>query len=71
MDTVRRRVQQQTLARRGHAGDPLYEARRVLRRRADRLTPTALNRLQTALAAGDPDGEVAVAWWAAKQICLG
>ena len=71
LDEVRRRVQQQTLARRGHAGDPLYEARRVLRRRADRLTPTALNRLQTALAAGDPDGEVAVAWWAAKQICLG
>ena len=70
LDEVRRRVQQQTLARRGHTGDPLYEARRVLRRRADRLTPKALNRLQAALAAGDPTGEVAVAWWAAQQICL-
>jgi transposase len=70
LDEVRRRVQQQTLARRGHAGDPLYEARRVLRRRADRLTPKALDRLQAALAVGDPDGEVAIAWWAVQQICL-
>jgi transposase len=71
LDQVRRRVQQATLAQRGHKGDPLYEARRVLRRRADRLTATALARVQAALAAGDPDGEVAVAWWAAQQICLG
>lgn len=71
LDEVRRRVQQQTLHRRGHTGDPLYEARRVLRRRADRLTPKALAKLQAALATGDPDGEVAIAWWAAQQICLG
>lgn len=71
LDEVRRRVQQQTLHRRGHTGDPLYEARRVLRRRADRLSPKALAKVQAALATGDPDGEVAIAWWAAQQICLG
>jgi transposase len=70
LDEVRRRVQQDTLGRRGHKGDPLYEIRRVLRRRADRLTPPAMARLDAALAAGDPDGEVTVAWWAAQQLCL-
>jgi transposase len=70
VDEVRRRVQQDTLGRRGHKGDPLYEIRRVLRRRADRLTPSALARLDAALTAGDPDGEVTVAWWAAQQLCL-
>jgi transposase len=70
VDEVRRRVQQTTLDRRGHKGDPLYEIRRLLRRRADRLTADALRRLSAGLAAGDPDGEVAVAWWAAQQLCL-
>src|SRR5690606_6557427 len=70
LDEVRRRVQQQTLHRRGHTGVTLYGARRALRRRADRLSPKALDRLQAALAAGDPDGEVAITWWAAQRICL-
>jgi transposase len=70
LDEVRRRVQQDTLHRRGHKGDPLYQVRRVLRRRADRLTDSAAARLEAALAAGDPDGEVTVAWWAAQQLCL-
>jgi hypothetical protein len=48
----------------------LYEIRRVLRRRADRLTPPALARLDAALTVGDPDGVVTVAWWAAQQLCL-
>jgi transposase len=70
LDEVRRRVQQATLGRRGHKGDPLYEICRVLRRRADRLSEHASARLDAALAAGDPNGEVAVAWWAAQQRCL-
>ena len=70
LDEVRRRVQQQTHGHRGHRGDPLYEARRVLRRRADRLSPAATTKLTAALAAGDPDGEVTTAWWAAQQLCL-
>ncbi len=35
VDDVRRRVQQQTLSRRGHRDDPLYRIRRVLRRAAE------------------------------------
>jgi transposase len=70
VDEVRRRVQQTTLDRRGHKGDPLYEVRRLLRRRADRLSAHALGRINTALAVGDPNGEVAVTWWAAQQLCL-
>src|SRR5690606_36696869 len=70
VDEVRRRVQKTTLGQRGHKGDPLYEIRRLLRRRADRLTTEALNRLTASLAAGDPDGEVATAGWAAQQLCL-
>jgi hypothetical protein len=70
VDEVRRRVQQATLDRRGHKGDPLYEIRRLLRRRADRLSAEALARLSAGLAAGDPDGELATAWWAAQQLCL-
>jgi transposase len=70
VDEVRRRVQQATLGQRGHKGDPLYEVRRLLRRRADRLSPTAVARLDAALAAGDPNYEVTVAWWCAQQITL-
>jgi transposase len=68
VDEVRRRVQQQTLDRRGHKGDPLYEARQVLRRRADRLNPRAAARVQAALTAGDPHGEVTAAWICAQDL---
>ena len=34
-----------------------------------RASPTAA-RLEAALATGDPDSEVTVAWWAAQQLCL-
>lgn len=69
VDDVRRRVQQQTLYRRGHRDDPLYRIRRVLRRRADRLSPHAWQRLRIGLELGDPDGEVAVAWTLAQDLC--
>lgn len=45
--------------------------RRLLRRRADRLSPSAIARLDAALSAGDPDCEVSVAWWCARQVTLG
>jgi transposase len=70
VDEVRRRVQQATLGQRGHKGDPLYEVRRLLRRRADRLSPHAVARLDAALSAGDPNYEVTVAWWCAQQVTL-
>jgi transposase len=69
VDEVRRRVQQETLSRRGHRDDPLYRIRRVLRRRADRLSPHARRRLEVGLELGDPDGEVAVTWWLAQDLC--
>jgi transposase len=41
VDDVRRRVQQSQTGHRGRRGDPLYGARRVLRRRADHLSTNA------------------------------
>ena len=37
LDEVRRRVQQETLGHRGHKGDPLYRARRLLTKADERL----------------------------------
>src|SRR4051812_11773146 len=68
IDEVRRRVQQDTLGHRGRTGDPLYGLRRVLCRRHDRLSPHAWRRLEAGLDAGDPDGEVALAWDAAQKV---
>jgi transposase len=62
VDDVRRRVQQETTGHRGRTGDPLYGLRRLLRRRHDRLSRHAWRRLEVGLAAGDPHGEVALAW---------
>lgn len=68
VDDIRRRVQQAQTGHRGRVGDPLYGVRRVLRRRADRLSTKAWGRLEAGLLAGDPDGEVTLAWDAAQQI---
>ena len=68
VDEVRRRVQQDTLGHRGRARDPLYDIRRLLRRRRDRLGPKAWARLQAGLIAGDPTGEVTLAWTVAQDL---
>jgi transposase len=68
LDQVRRRTQQDTCGHRGHRGDPLYGIRRILRRRADRLSERAWARLRTGLFAGDPDGEVTAAWTIAQDL---
>jgi len=68
VDDVRRRVQQQTLHRRGHAEDPLYRIRRLLRRAPETLSELAWARLETGLVLGDPAGEVATAWMAAHEL---
>jgi transposase len=68
LDDVRRRVQQAQTGYRGRTGDPLYGIRRVLRRRADHLNTRAKARLEAGLVAGDPDGEVTIAWTIAQQI---
>jgi transposase len=58
IDQVRRRVQNQTLQRRGHSGDPLYEIRRLLLRGIERHSDRSRVRLEAGLAAGDPTDEV-------------
>jgi transposase len=65
---VRRRVQHDTCGHRGPTGDPLYGIRRGLRRRHDRLSARARERLRTGLLAGDPDGETTLAWTIARDL---
>ncbi len=62
VDEVRRRVQQDTLGRRGHKDDPLCKVRGLLRHGTEHLTPRQATRLEDGLQAGDPDFEVTVAW---------
>jgi hypothetical protein len=62
LDEVRRRVQQQTLHRRGHKNDPLCRIRRTLLTGVEHLTDRQRQRLQRWLPVGDPNGEVELAW---------
>jgi len=68
MDEVRRRVQQDTLGHRGHAGDPLFRIRNILHRAAGDLTERQRARLTDCLERGDPDDEVLVAWQCYQQV---
>jgi transposase len=68
LDEVRRRVQQQTLKRRGHQDDPLYKVRRTLLTGAEHLTDRQRERLAKYLPIGDPDGEVEIAWQVYQQV---
>jgi transposase len=68
VDEVRRRVQQDTLHRRGHRDDPLYKIRGLLRHGAEHLSQRQLTKLNTCLEAGDPNYEVTVAWSAYQQL---
>ncbi len=70
VDDMRRRVQNETTGHRGRRADPLYGIRRLLRRRADRLTPHAWARLLTGLEAGDRDAQIATTWIAAQDLRL-
>ena len=62
VDEVRRRVQQETLHRRGHKDDPLYRIRRTLMTGVEQLTEKQQARLDKHLPAGEPNGEVHLAW---------
>jgi transposase len=62
VDQVRRRTQQATLGHRGRTRDPLYRIRKLLLTAAEQLTGRGRARLRAGLTAGDPAGEVAVAW---------
>ena len=62
VDQVRRRTQQATLGHRGRKRDPLYRIHKLLLTAAEQLTSRGRARLRAGLTAGDPAGEVAVAW---------
>jgi transposase len=66
VDEVRRRVQQQTLGRRGHRDDPLYRGRRLLLRSFTTLTERQWAKLESTLVLGDPTGDLTQAWMAAQ-----
>jgi transposase len=70
VDDVRRRVQHEATGHRGRRDDPLFRIRRLLRRRADRLTPTAWSRLLAGLELGDRDAQIGRAWIAAQDLRL-
>jgi transposase len=67
LDLIRQRIQQQTLGRRGHAGDPLYGIRRIARTRARLLSQRQYHRLTSVLAA-DEHIAVKVAWLIYQKI---
>jgi transposase len=64
LDECRRRVQNETLGHRGHKDDPLYRSRRLLTKGHERLDDRGEAKLLGLLEAGDPRGEVRLAWHA-------
>ena len=68
VDEVRRRVQHDTLGRRGHKDDPLYKIRGLLRHGVEHLTERQQDKISRCLDAGDPIGEVDLAWQCYQQL---
>jgi transposase len=68
LDECRRRVQNETLGHRGRKSDPLYRARRLLTKAHERLDDRGEEKLRGLLAAGDPRGEVRMAWHAKEVV---
>jgi transposase len=65
---VRRRVQQDTLGRRGHKHDPLYKIRGLLRHGVEHLTEKQQAKIGHCLDAGDPTDEVNLTWQCYQQL---
>ena len=68
MDECRRRVQNETLGHRGRKADPLFKSRRLLTMAKQRLSEEADAKRLGLLKAGDPKGEVAIAWHAKEAV---
>ncbi len=68
LDEVRRRTQNETLGHRGRKGDPLYRIRRLLTSASERISDRGRTRLRGLLTAGDPHGEVRIAWHAKETV---
>lgn len=68
LDTVRRRVQNETLGHRGRKRDPLYRIRKLLLAGAERLDERGHHRMLLGLRVGDPGDEVLGAWLAKESV---
>src|SRR5918994_1860693 len=68
LDECRRRVQNETLGHRGRRDDPLYKSLRLLTKGHERLDDRGEAKLLGLLAAGDPKGEVRLAWHAKETL---
>ena len=68
VDEVRRRVQQDTLGRRGHKHDPLYKIRGLLRHGVEHLTDKQQAKISACLDASDPTDEVNLTWQCYQQL---
>jgi len=68
IDECRRRIQNEVLGHRGRKNDPLYRARRLLTMAGGRLGDKGLDKMRGLLRAGDPYGQVAVAWEAKEAV---
>jgi transposase len=68
LDEARRRVQNDTLGHRGRKSDPLYRSRRLLTKGHERLDERGNAKLLGFLDAGDPKGEVRLAWHAKETL---
>ena len=67
LDQIRQRIQQQTLHRRGHTGDPLYGIRRIARTRLQLLSTRQYTRLNSVFDA-EEHLAVKVAWLIYQKI---
>ncbi|HYL52636.1 MAG TPA: ISL3 family transposase [Acidimicrobiia bacterium] len=68
LDTVRRRVQNETLGHRGRKHDPLYRIRKILLTGNERLDNRGRQRMLLGLRVGDPNDEVLGAWLAKESV---
>lgn len=68
VDKVRRRVQNETLGRRGHKEDPLYRIRKLLLTGAERLDDRGNQRMLLGLRIGDPHDENLGSWLAKESV---
>ena len=68
LDECRRRVQNETVGHRGREDDPLYRCRRLLTKADERLDENGRTKLLGLLDAGDPRGEVRMAWHAKEVV---
>src|SRR5439155_12457878 len=68
LDTVRRRVQNETLGHRGRKHDPLYRIRKILLTGNEHLDDTGRQPMLLGLRVGDPNDEVVGAWLAKESV---